>query len=210
MAILTENSCRDEQIAFAHELSVICDKLDINVWELISLANRHPRINILQPGPGVGGHCIAVDPWFIVSSAEDQAKLIRQARDVNDSKPYWVIDKVKSMFTDFLLDNPNVQQQQVKIGVFGLAFKANIDDLRESPSMKIAEELACTFKDQLRVVEPNISELPVGMQEQMSLVSIEEGLRSDVVVILVDHREFQEESLFEGQRYIIDTKGILG
>lgn len=210
MAKLTENSCRDVQIAFANELSVICDELGINVWELILLANRHPRINILQPGPGVGGHCIAVDPWFIVSSAKDQAKLIRQARIVNDSKPYWVIDKVKSMFTEFLLENPSVRQQQVKIGVFGLAFKANIDDLRESPSMKIAVELSSLFKDQIRVVEPNISELPVNLQDQMSLVSIKEGLRSDIVVILVDHKEFLRESLFEGQRYLIDTKGIVG
>lgn len=210
MAKLAENSCRDVQVAFANELSVICDDLDINVWELISLANRHPRINILQPGPGVGGHCIAVDPWFIVSSAQNHARLIRQARNVNDSKPYWVIDKVKSMFADFLLDNPNEQQRQVSIGVFGLAFKADIDDLRESPSMKIADELSKIFKGQLRVVEPNICELPVNVQERMSLVSIEEGLNSDIIVILVDHRDFKKEKLFEGQQYIIDTKGILG
>ncbi len=209
MAKLTENSCRDVQIAFANELSMICDELAIDVWELISLANRHPRINILQPGPGVGGHCIAVDPWFIVARAEERAPLIRQAREVNDIKPYWVIDKVKSLFTDFLLANNDIQRDQVTIGVFGLAFKANIDDLRESPSMKIAEELSAIFENQVRVVEPNIKKLPAETKGRLTLVSTAEGLESDILVILVDHSEFYKKHLFESHEYIVDTKGIL-
>ncbi|MDE0568072.1 UDP-N-acetyl-D-mannosamine dehydrogenase, partial [Shewanella sp. K8] len=130
MAKLTENSCRDVQIAFANELSIICDKLNINVWELISLANRHPRINILQPGPGVGGHCIAVDPWFIVSKTPDEAKIIHTARQINDAKPEWVIDKVKIAIADFLQANPGKSVEDVTIASFGLAFKPDIDDLR--------------------------------------------------------------------------------
>jgi UDP-N-acetyl-D-mannosaminuronic acid dehydrogenase len=210
MCKLTENSFRDVNIAFANELSMICDKLNINVWELIRLANRHPRVNILQPGPGVGGHCIAVDPWFIVNKSPQQARLIRTAREVNDSKPQWVVDKVKTMVEGFLLENKDVLRDEVKIGVFGLAFKADIDDLSESPSMRIADELASVFNKQISVVEPNINALPVSMQERMSLVSIEAGLASDIVVILVDHKEYKKENLFEGQRYIIDTKGLLG
>jgi UDP-N-acetyl-D-mannosaminuronic acid dehydrogenase len=142
MAKLTENSCRDVQIAFANELSIICDKLDIDVWELISLANRHPRINILQPGPGVGGHCIAVDPWFIVSKTPEQAQLIHTARKVNDAKPQWVVDKVKIAITDFLQINPEKTAKDVIIACFGLAFKADIDDLRESPALAISKSIA--------------------------------------------------------------------
>ena len=133
MAKLTENSFRDVNIAFANELSMICDELNINVWELIGLANRHPRVNILQPGPGVGGHCIAVDPWFIVDAAPEQAKLIHTARQVNDYKPGYVIDKIREKADKF--KNPI-------IACLGLAFKANIDDLRESPSVEIVEYLA--------------------------------------------------------------------
>ena len=130
MAKLTENSCRDVQIAFANELSIICDKLDIDVWELISLANRHPRINILQPGPGVGGHCIAVDPWFIVSQTPQHSRLIHTARNVHDSKPQWVIDKVKIAIFDHIKANPNKRLVDVTVACFGLAFKPDIDDLR--------------------------------------------------------------------------------
>lgn len=136
MCKLTENSFRDVNIAFANELSIICDKLDINVWELIRLANRHPRVSILQPGPGVGGHCIAVDPWFIVDSAPEQARLIRTARTVNDSKPGYVIDRVERAARRF---------KDPVIACLGLAFKANIDDLRESPAVEIADELAERF-----------------------------------------------------------------
>ena len=137
MCKLTENSFRDVNIAFANELSIICDKLDINVWELIKLANRHPRVNILQPGPGVGGHCIAVDPWFIVSAAPEEARLIRTAREVNDSKPEWVIEKVKLAVAEYLMANPDKTAKDVTIACFGLAFKPDIDDLRESPPFRL-------------------------------------------------------------------------
>ncbi|NWC55130.1 UDP-N-acetyl-D-mannosamine dehydrogenase, partial [Pseudomonas tolaasii] len=133
MCKLTENSFRDVNIAFANELSIICDKLDINVWELIRLANHHPRVNILQPGPGVGGHCIAVDPWFIVSKTPDQARLIRTAREVNDSKPKWVLDQVQLAIGQFLQENPSKTSRDVTVACLGLAFKPDIDDLRESP-----------------------------------------------------------------------------
>ena len=164
MCKLTENSFRDVNIAFANELSIICDKLDINVWELIKLANRHPRVNILQPGPGVGGHCIAVDPWFIVSQTPDEARLIRTAREVNDRKPEWVIDKVKIAVTEYLQANPSKNAKDVTIACFGLAFKPNIDDLRESPALKICILLAQYHKGTLLVVEPHIASAPTALQ----------------------------------------------
>ena len=134
MCKLTENSFRDVNIAFANELSIICDKQGINVWELIKLANRHPRVNILQPGPGVGGHCIAVDPWFIVSASPDEARLIRTAREVNDYKPEWVIEKIKQACG-------SLNKKTVKVACLGLTFKANIDDMRESPALEITKRL---------------------------------------------------------------------
>ncbi|MDR0762404.1 MAG: UDP-N-acetyl-D-mannosamine dehydrogenase, partial [Campylobacteraceae bacterium] len=137
MCKLTENSFRDVNIAFANELSIICDKLGINVWELISLANRHPRVNILQPGCGVGGHCIAVDPWFIVSKTPKEAKLIRTAREVNSHKPEWVVDKVDEAISRFLKENPQKNKNNITVACFGLAFKPDIDDLRESPAVEI-------------------------------------------------------------------------
>src|SRR5690554_3537692 len=156
MCKLTENSFRDVNIAFANELSIICDKLDINVWELIRLANRHPRVNILQPGPGVGGHCIAVDPWFIVSKTPDEAKLIHTARHVNDGKPDWVINKVKVAVAEFLQENPEKTAKDVTIACFGLAFKPDIDDLRESPALAIAARITEQHAGPTYVVEPNI------------------------------------------------------
>ena len=170
MAKLTENSCRDVQIAFANELSIICDKLDINVWELISLANRHPRINILQPGPGVGGHCIAVDPWFIVAKTPEKAQLIHTARKVNDGKPQWVIDKVKIAITDFLQANPKKTAKDVTIACYGLAFKPDIDDLRESPALQITKKISDFHVGDVLVIEPNISELPSGLSRKLKLV----------------------------------------
>ncbi|WP_417446736.1 UDP-N-acetyl-D-mannosamine dehydrogenase [Kangiella sp.] len=205
MAKLTENSCRDVQIAFANELSIICDKLDINVWELISLANRHPRINILQPGPGVGGHCIAVDPWFIVSKAPDESKLIHTARKINDFKPNWVINKVKIAITDFLQKNSNKSLKEVTIACYGLAFKPDIDDLRESPAMAITRELAKFHKGQVIAVEPNIHTLE---GENFRLCSLEQaGVQADIAVLLVDHKEFRamERPPIDS---IVDTKGI--
>ncbi len=141
MCKLTENSFRDVNIAFANELSLICADRGINVWELIRPANRHPRVNILQPGPGVGGHCIAVDPWFIVAQNPQQARLIRTAREVNDHKPEWVIEQVKAQVAD-CLNATNKRASELTIACFGLAFKPNIDDLRESPAMEIAAQIA--------------------------------------------------------------------
>ncbi|WP_016791587.1 UDP-N-acetyl-D-mannosamine dehydrogenase [Vibrio cyclitrophicus] len=204
MAKLTENSCRDVQIAFANELSMICDELDIDVWELISLANRHPRINILQPGPGVGGHCIAVDPWFIVSKTPELAKLIKTARDVNDKKPEWVIDKVKVALAEFLQANPSKTAQDVTIACYGLAFKPDIDDLRESPALDITKEIADFHSGQVLAIEPNIEEIT---DENIKLVTIDESLtKTDIHVMLVDHKQFKKIRLNDS--FVIDTKGI--
>lgn len=208
MAKLTENSCRDVQIAFANELSIICDKLDIDVWELISLANRHPRINILQPGPGVGGHCIAVDPWFIVSKTPDEAKLIHTARKVNDAKPEWVINKVKIAIADFLQANPDKTAKDVTVACYGLAFKPDIDDLRESPALNITKKIAGMHAGKVIAVEPNIKELPV-MNTSLELVGFEKAKQiADVHLLLVDHKQFKS-SAFKSN-YLIDTKGIWG
>ncbi|MDP4745034.1 MAG: UDP-N-acetyl-D-mannosamine dehydrogenase [Porticoccaceae bacterium] len=189
MTKLVENASRDVSIAFANELSIICDKINVDVWELIRLANRHPRVNILNPGPGVGGHCIAVDPWFIVSGNPDDAKLIHCARRVNDSKSLWVIDKIKAMATNFLLMNPTMGVHDLEISFFGLAFKSDIDDLRESPALAIVRAVAALFTGQVIAVEPNINvdSLP---NETFSLVSIDRALASPIQVVLVAHHQF--------------------
>lgn len=203
MAKLVENSYRDVNIAFANELSIISDKLNINVWELIRLANHHPRVNILQPGPGVGGHCIAVDPWFIVDAAPDESALIRQARETNDAKPNWVIGKVEKAVQG--LENP-------RIAVLGLAFKANIDDLRESPAMAIVDRLATQLPSaELLVVEPHIDVLPVRLESHTNLTFASLGqavTAADVILLLVDHDGFKtlERSVFNGKT-VIDTRG---
>src|SRR5690606_22606666 len=158
------------------------------VWELIALANRHPRVNILQPGPGVGGHCIAVDPWFIVSSAPKQARLIRAAREVNDSKPYWMLDKVKHAVGEFLQENPDKTAREVTIACLGLAFKADIDDLRESPALSIATTIQQDHPGPLLVVEPNIQKLPKQLEGKAQLCPIATAFgEADVMVLLVDH-----------------------
>ena len=203
MAKLTENSFRDVNIAFANELSLICDKLNINVWELIQLANRHPRVNILQPGPGVGGHCIAVDPWFIVSKTPDEAKLIHTSRLVNDSKPKYVLNQVKAEAQRY---------EKPIIACFGLAFKADIDDLRESPSLKIALEIANSNIGETILVEPNINKLPKEFKDlkNVSLINTNDALnKANIVVGLVDHFEFKKlnNEQLEGKT-IIDTRGM--
>jgi UDP-N-acetyl-D-mannosaminuronic acid dehydrogenase len=211
MAKLTENASRDVSIAFANELSLICDRLNIDVWELITLANRHPRVNILNPGPGVGGHCIAVDPWFIVSSAPQEARLIHTARVINDAKPGWVVSKVRDEVANFVLAHPERKAAEVTIACLGLAFKADIDDLRESPALGIANQLADTFPCDLRVVEPYISTIPHSLEGKAQLVSLIEALATaDVVIILVDHMQFKEvdPDKFAGKR-VIDTCGLL-
>ena len=206
MAKLVENSYRDVNIAFANELSVISDKLGIDVWELIRLANHHPRVNILQPGPGVGGHCIAVDPWFIVAAAPEESRLIRTAREVNDAKPEWVFQKVVSALETL--------PSTAEVSVLGLAFKANIDDLRESPAIEIAAHLAETLQDRrINVAEPHVEELPkqLANRSNVELVSIEDSIqRSDVVVVLVDHDDVKAVApeLLSG-KIVIDTRGAL-
>jgi len=206
MAKLTENSCRDVQIAFANELSIICDKLDIDVWELISLANRHPRINILQPGPGVGGHCIAVDPWFIVSKTPEQAQMIHTARKVNDAKPEWVINKVKLAIADFLQANPTKTAKEVTVACYGLAFKPDIDDLRESPALNITKQIAALHSGSVIAIEPNINKLPSSISTFNLSTFNNAKENADVHLLLVDHKEFKNTDL--KVEYLIDTKGI--
>lgn len=190
MAKLTENSFRDTNIAFANELSMLCDKFNINVWELISLANRHPRVNILQPGAGVGGHCIAVDPWFIVHAGGETAKMIKTAREVNTYKTEWVIEKIKNAALKF----ENENGKKAKIACMGLAFKPDIDDLRESPALYIAKRLTDELKNVV-CVEPNI---PLDTQlstlnSKLKLENLEDTLAtSDLQVFLVAHKEFKK------------------
>lgn len=202
MCKLTENSFRDVNIAFANELSIICDEIGINVWELIKLANRHPRVNILQPGPGVGGHCIAVDPWFIVSKTPDEARLIRTAREVNDYKPHAVIEKVKVAAAK--LKNP-------KIACLGLAFKADIDDLRESPSMEIVRHLKELNIGELFVSEPHVPELPAILQgDNVKFSNAETAIENaDIVLLLVNHRAFKDIHIGQlADKAVIDTCGL--
>lgn len=204
MAKLTENSFRDVNIAFANELSLISDRLGIDVWELIDLANHHPRVNILQPGPGVGGHCIAVDPWFIVSSVPEEARIIKMARDINDGKPQWVIDQVTKAIED---------KKAPVVAALGIAFKNDIDDLRESPSLNIVKRLGEEHpKLDIRVVEPNVEELPPSLSSVPNLrkQDLAEALTdAEVVLLLVNHKEFiaLDRSELTGKT-VIDTKGI--
>ncbi len=209
MCKLTENSFRDVNIAFANELSLICAEQGINVWELIRLANRHPRVNILQPGPGVGGHCIAVDPWFIVAQNPQQARLIRTARLVNDDKPAWVVEQVKSAVADCLFET-NKRAGEVIIACFGLAFKPDIDDLRESPAVSIVQRIASWHQGATLVVEPNVRQLPEALAGKAALTALEEALnRADVLVMLVDHRQFKAlpPSAIR-QKWVVDTRGV--
>ena len=204
MSKLAENAFRDVNIAYANELSLICDELGIDVWELIELANRHPRVNILNPGPGVGGHCIAVDPWFIVS-ATPTARLIKQAREVNDSKPHWVISKIDDAVMA-CSDNPT-------IALLGLAFKPNIDDLRESPAMVIAHDVAQRYaNNRIMIVEPNISALPESLATypNVEFTSVDKAISTaDVVVLLVSHDEFGGMNLrTDSDTIIVDTTGL--
>jgi UDP-N-acetyl-D-mannosaminuronic acid dehydrogenase len=203
MTKLTENSFRDVNIAFANELSIICDKLNINVWELIKFANRHPRVNILQPGPGVGGHCIAVDPWFIVNSMPEHAKIIRAAREVNDSKPLFVLEKIMQAASEF---------NQPRIACLGIAYKPDTDDLRESPVIKILEELGAKTLFEVNIVEPNIKTLPPGLAAftQLKLCGLKDALASaDIVVLMVAHKEFQSVNTLDlSNKKFIDLVNI--
>ena len=210
MCKLTENSFRDVNIAFANELSLICDKLGIDVWELISLANRHPRVNILQPGCGVGGHCIAVDPWFIVDTTPAEARLIRTAREVNDGKPHWVLEKVKVAIADELSHNPDKRMQDITVACLGLAFKPDIDDLRESPAVELTQMIA-GLGCRVIAVEPNINALPHRLDEgDVSLGTLEEALSAaDVTCLLVKHSEFKNNvEKIKSMTSLIDVIGL--
>ena len=196
MAKLTENSFRDVNIAFANELSVLCDKFGINVWELISLANRHPRVNILNPGCGVGGHCIAVDPWFIVHAGGDDAKLIKTAREVNNHKTQWVIEKIKNAALKFELKCG----KKPKIACMGLAFKPDIDDLRESPALNIARRLITDGIDVI-AVEPNIN-----AHKDFEIADYKKAVViSDIIVFLVGHKEFKGLKI---EKEVLDFCGV--
>lgn len=205
MAKLVENSYRDVNIAFANELSVVSSKLDIDVWELIELANHHPRVNILQPGPGVGGHCIAVDPWFIVAAAPEDTRLIRQARETNDAKPEWVIKQVQDLVSGISGD--------ATVAALGLAFKANIDDMRESPAIGIVAALSEQLPGvRIIVAEPHLHELPAALRglENVSLTGTQAAVEAaDVVLLLVDHTEFKDlDRMLLTDKRVVDTRGI--
>lgn len=202
MCKLTENSFRDVNIAFANELSLICSRLDIDVWELIRLANRHPRVDILQPGPGVGGHCIAVDPWFIVHSAPEQSRLIHTARQVNDGKPQWVMQQVRQALADAPAGRP------ARIAVLGLAFKPNIDDLRESPAMHIAQTLK-SEGHALLLVEPHIDQVPDSLAPLALVPAAQAVSEADIVLVLVAHLSFNDLLHdLKAHRCVIDAVGI--
>jgi UDP-N-acetyl-D-mannosaminuronic acid dehydrogenase len=199
MCKLTENSSRDVQIAFANELSLICDKADINVWELIHLANKHPRVNILQPGAGVGGHCIAVDPYFIVSEYPRESRIIGIAREVNNYKAFWCAEKTKNAMLEFELK----QGHKPIIALMGLAFKPDIDDLRESPAKYIAQKVMQSEQNNFLIVEPNIKEHSVFKLTDY----LEAYEKADIIVFLVAHKEFKTLK-YRDDKVILDFAGI--
>ncbi len=206
MVKLVENSYRDVNIAFANELSILADAQGIDVWDVIRLANRHPRVNILQPGPGVGGHCIAVDPWFLVHGDPENSKLIRTAREVNDGKSEYVIDRATTLIESIMATSPGVQ-----IACLGLAFKPNIDDFRESPAVKVAAALARRFGDKIAVVEPYAHGLPMEFAGTgAELIDIDSAITDCAVfIVLVDHDVFKSIPLEErSDKIVYDTRGI--
>jgi UDP-N-acetyl-D-mannosaminuronic acid dehydrogenase len=197
LAKLVENAYRDVNIAFANEISMVAERAAIDPWDLIRLANRHPRVNILQPGPGVGGHCIAVDPWFIIHGYPDDARLIRTAREVNDRKPGWIIEKVKQRAGKFR--NP-------VIACLGLAFKADVDDLRESPALQIVRALRDSGVGEIVVCEPNVRQSP-----EFPLIPMQEAIdRADIVLVLVDHKQFRALKAADlKEKVLMDTRGAI-
>lgn len=201
---LSENAFRDVNIAFANELSMICDKLEVDVWQVRELANKHPRVSILEPGAGVGGHCIAVDPWFIVNSAPDEARLIRMARTVNDDKPHRIIERVTAAADRF---------KNAVVACYGITYKPDVDDLRESPALEIVEALAKVNGLKLLVCEPTLKELPASLAGKKNVELVEPGRaqrESDIVVFLVGHRQFKrlDPNQFLN-KVVVDTIGLI-
>lgn len=202
MVKLTENAFRDANIAFANELSVICDHIDVDVWDVIELANRHPRVQILKPGPGVGGHCIAIDPWFIVDAAPHQARLIRASREINDSKADYVFDQAKALIESY---------PDRAVFCLGLAFKANVDDLRESPAVEIAERLAETYGGRIGIVEPFVDRLPEKLERHGARKTVlsEALTQPAILIVLVDHDAFRRVAADQRNGAIVyDTRGM--
>ena len=197
-----ENAYRDVNIAFANEISVMCEKLKLDCWEAIELANRHPRVNILSPGPGVGGHCIAVDPWFLISALPTDARLMRAARDVNDGKPHFVLENVRRQIRRF---------RRPVVACLGITYKPDVDDLRESPSLEIVKTLANDKEAEILVVEPNLLELPPTLagQAHVKKASLEDALeQADIVLVLLTHKQFAEVKRRELQeKIVIDACG---
>ena len=204
MTKLTENAFRDVNIAFANELSIVAEKMGVDVWEVIRLANRHPRVNILQPGPGVGGHCIAVDPWFLVHAAPESTPLIRTAREVNDGKTDWVVARATALLEAL---------PGLPVACLGLAFKPNIDDFRESPALKVAEALAARFGSRIAVVEPYANALPPELAATGArLIDIDSAIADcPIMIVLVDHDIFRSVPIEErAGKHVLDTRGIWG
>lgn len=203
MAKLTENAFRDVNIAFANELSIICEKMDISVWDLIRLANHHPRVNILSPGCGVGGHCIAVDPWFIIHSQPELSRLMRSARHINDSKPVHVVERI--------LDKAGRFKKPI-IACLGLSYKPDVDDLRESPAIKAVQDLCSRSNSRILVVEPHITDLPAGIKDKAQLTDLENALdKSDIVTVLVAHKKFKSINRYQlKEKIVLDFVNALG
>ena len=206
MSKLTENAYRDVNIAFANELSILSDKLNIDVWELIKLSNLHPRVNILNPGPGVGGHCIAVDPWFIVHDNPSYSKLIKKAREVNDYKTKYLINLIKKTYKRLYKKNKNISAS-----CFGITYKANSDDLRESPSLKIVQSLAKIGFNDIKICDPFVKKLPIDLNpDKYSMTNISQSFKSDLLIFLVGHNTFTnlKNRNFKDKK-IIDTIGLI-
>lgn len=204
---LTENSFRDVNIAFANELSIICDQQGIDVWQLIKMANRHPRVNVLQPGCGVGGHCIAIDPWFIVNQHPENTTLLQAARAVNDSKSQWVLQKIHEAVAAHQAE----QGSDPSIACLGITFKANVDDVRESPALEIVANLAEKYPNQVLVVEPNLKTLPTTLQKNLihHVSQDQASQEADLLVLLVDHKEFKKPPIhLHKKQTVLDFKGL--
>ena len=201
MCKLVENASRDVQIAFANELSIICNKADINVWNLIDLANKHPRVDILSPGCGVGGHCIAVDPYFIYSQFPLESKIIGQAREINNYKSFWCYEKIQEEINNL----KKVKKSKVSVGIFGLTFKPDIDDIRQSPALDIAKKVFNTYGSDILIVEPNLSQI-----DKFELIDFKHAYnKCDLAVFLVNHSRFKELKIDVNSKKVLDFCGIL-